>query len=243
MIEIALCDDTPMEADFLIEMLNGYQERKPDGELEATRFTDAENLLAALDGGRKFDLFLLDIILPGMDGIELARELVERVEKPRIVFLTNSKDFAVEAFSVRAMDYLVKPVAKSRLYEVMDSVAAQLDREADSVTIIYLPDMELPVKLSEIVAVEVIGHALRYQIAGGKTIQSKVMRISFKQATEDLVADGRFLHPHRSFLINADHVEKLVRYEFIMDNGAVIPVSRLRFSGISLAYTDYLGSL
>lgn len=243
MIRIAICDDTPMEADYLYELVEGFHSPLPHIPLRAERFASAEAVLEALEVGAPFDIYLLDIILPGMDGVALARELVRRAEASRIIFLTNSEDYAIEAFALRAADYLVKPVERSRLYDVLSRLITELGRKMEPTVYLQTPRMAIPVKLSEIVAVEVMGHTLRYLLTGGREYNSKALRISFEQATEELMADARFLRPHRSYIVNLAHVEKLGKYQFHMAGGAVVPISRLRFTEVKQAYLNYLAEM
>lgn len=239
-MRIAICDDTAMEADFLRELLGAYQTARAHLSMEVETFRSAEALMAALEGGRTFDLYFLDIIMPGMDGMSLARALRQNENRCAIVFLTSSPDFAVEAFAVRAMDYLVKPVTKDRMFQTMDDAIEALADRVEAVTTIQTPDYDLHVLRRDILSVEVIGHTLTYRLTRGRAVGSKVLRISFEQATADLAADPRFLSPHRSYLINMAHVDRLDRDGFLMDDGSRVPVSRLRSGEIKKAYAQFL---
>ena len=239
-MRIAICEDTPMEAEFLCELLARYQQKKPHIRFEIERYDSAEGLVQALSENKSYDLYLLDIIMPGMDGMSLAHALREREAESTIIFLTSSIDFAVEAFQVKASDYLVKPVEKQRLFEAMDEVIATLGSRVEPMAVLQTPDYDLTVKRGDIAAVEVTGHTLTYRLLGGRKVVSKVLRIPFEQATADLLEDDRFFSPHRSFLINLEHVEKLSREEVYMAGGFGVPVSRLRHSALKRSYAAYL---
>ncbi|MDL2293132.1 LytTR family DNA-binding domain-containing protein [Ruminococcaceae bacterium OttesenSCG-928-D13] len=239
-MRVAICEDTPMEADFLLEMLDMYQATVPHIRIEVEHFESAEALVEALSIGRDYQLFLLDIIMPGMDGMSLAHALRERAGRCAIIFLTSSPEFAVEAFAVKAADYLVKPVQKARLFEAMDSAIAALGDAVEATTVIPAQEYDLTVRLGDIITVEVTGHTLTYRLAGGKTVVSKVLRISFEQATAALAADPRFLCPHRSYLLNMAHVERLTKDAFLMRGGAEVPLSRLRQAESRQKYADFL---
>lgn len=241
-MRIAICDDTTMEADFLRDMLGMYQTARAHVPMEIELFQSAEELIEALGRGECFDLFFLDIIMPGMDGMSLAKALRKDEGHCAIVFLTSSTDFAVEAFAVRAMDYLVKPVRKDRMFETMDNVLDALADRVEAVETIPTPDYELHVLRRDILSVEVAGHTLIYRLTGGRTAISKVLRISFEQATAALAADPRFLYSHRSYLINLTHVHKLDRDGFLLDDGSRVPVSRLRVGDIKKAYAAFLAN-
>jgi len=97
-------------------------------EAGAEAFTDAASLLTARETGTAFDAYLLDILMPGMNGMELARTLRATQPKAPIAFLTTSKDYALEAFSLDASHYIEKPLAKERLETVLDRLLALLPK-------------------------------------------------------------------------------------------------------------------
>lgn len=239
-MRIAVCEDTAMEAEFLLEMLERYKATQRHLDIETRLFGSAEDLAAVLEQDQRFDLYLLDIIMPGMDGLSLAQALRRQKDKCAIIFLTSSPQFAVEAFAVRAMDYLVKPVQKGRLFAALDDAIALLGRQVEPLTTIQSPEYQLTVKRGDIAVVEVTGHTLCYRLVNGKTVDSKVLRIPFEQATGDLQADPRFISPHRSYLINMDHVRQFTKEGVQMEGGALVPVSRLRYTEIKRLYAEYL---
>lgn len=232
-----------MEAEYLCELLEKYQAAVPHLRLETDCYTSAEALTAALAEGARYDLFLLDIIMPGTDGMTLARVLRQTMENPAIIFLTSSPSFAVEAFSVRAVDYLVKPVQRQRLFAALDEVLERLGGQVEGYALIPRPDCDLQVRRSEIISVEVMGHTFCYTLAGNRRIESKVLRISFEEAAKDLLADPRFLRPHRSYLVNLAHVHQLAKDGFIMAGGGKVPVSRLRQAEVKRAWAAYIAGV
>ncbi|TAK18034.1 MAG: response regulator, partial [Acidobacteria bacterium] len=75
------------------------------------------------------DLLLLDVQMPGLDGFEVARRLVEADLRPQVVFLTAFDQYAIDAFSVNAVDYMLKPVDPARLQEMLGRVRRRIDTE------------------------------------------------------------------------------------------------------------------
>ena len=104
-----------------------------------SRITEVDLIGTAQDGEAALrmvealqpELLLLDIAMPGMDGIEVARALEEATLKPAIIFVTAFDQFAVEAFDVAAVDYLLKPVAQDRLEKALARVAEQVREPAE----------------------------------------------------------------------------------------------------------------
>ena len=242
MLHIAVCEDQKNETERICEMVRHYQADHPHLQIQTDTFTTAEDLVSAIEGGNQYHLFLLDIIMPGMNGISLARTLCVEKTHPAIIFVTTSREYAVEAFSVRAVDYLVKPIDGQSLYRAFDNALEVLGNRVETYTSIRTSGLNHRIKISQIICVEVVGHSLCYHLANGEKIVTKVLRISFEQATQDLQEDVRFIRPHRSFLINAAYVVKFSKNELLMENQLVIPISRLRFPEVKQEYIRFLNS-
>ncbi len=122
MYQIALCDDETTELNKTEQMLISYEKKNPEMKLIIRRFESADELLDTVrEKNYMPDLILMDIYMPGMIGIEAAKELQEMGNKGRIIFLTTSKEHALAAFGVKASQYLVKPVSKEVLFPILDS--------------------------------------------------------------------------------------------------------------------------
>lgn len=241
MVRVAICEDSHNEVAYIKEYLKLYSDSHPQIQVQVDSFGNAEALLATIEHGADFNLYLFDILMPGMDGISLSRVLREDGRKGAIIFLTASRDFALEAYGVKAIDYLVKPVSAEALYTALDNAFALLDSRSDvHYTMVRMADADRMVRLDHIVAVEVQGHTLCYFLTNGEQLKSKVLRVSFRNATTDLTEKGRFIQPHQSFLINTEHVVSISKRKFTMDNGMEIPISRLRFAEVKAEYMHYL---
>ncbi len=173
--------------------------------------------LKALDGGN-IDVVFLDIKMPGLDGLDLARVLNRFRLPPRIVFVTAYEDYAVAAFDLEAVDYLLKPVRPERL---ADAVRRVLDaRQAppgstDSVPVTDPPtvDETIPVELagvtrfvarSEVRYVEACGDYARLHTSSG----SHLVRVPLTTLEDQWRAAG-FVRIHRSHLVALRHVDEV----------------------------------
>ena len=127
MLKIAVCDDN---ADFM-EQITQAIDRWPNrpGNLSLSCFTDGDALVRAHNAS-SFDIILLDMVMPLMDGMETAREIRATDPGVKIVFLTASPEFAVESYRVKAYDYLLKPVQPQLLYRCLDELKELLHQTA-----------------------------------------------------------------------------------------------------------------
>ncbi|ATW27018.1 LytR/AlgR family response regulator transcription factor [Candidatus Formimonas warabiya] len=104
-------------------------EQFPDIEVvgEAAGATEALKLIQALE----YDILFLDINLPGINGLELAASLLKLPRSPQVIFITAYDNYAVDAFDVNAVDYIMKPIAKQRLKKAIDKVHGKLKKEEE----------------------------------------------------------------------------------------------------------------
>lgn len=125
MIKITCCDDSWVQQGLIDEWLKIYTAKKGIT-IEVVPFTTGDDLLAAVENGAAFDIYILDIILPGMRGTEVAHKLRNRGEQGKIIYLTSSSVFENDATSVDAFGYLVKPIQPEQLYSILDRAIASL---------------------------------------------------------------------------------------------------------------------
>jgi len=132
-------------------------------------------------GSERFDALFLDVRMPGLDGVELARVLAQFADPPAVVFVTAYEDAAVQAFEVHAVDYLLKPVSRRRVQEALARVASE--RAGTGV------EAPRPAEDADVVPVD--------NLRGGGTRLVRRASILYLQAHGDyvrIVADeGRFL--------------------------------------------------
>lgn len=243
MLCIAICEDDPKEAEHLLELLGRYQVSRPNLVLKLSLFTSADALLEALDDSGAFDLYLLDILMDGTNGIELAQRLRGQGDHGVIVFVTNSPEFALNAFSVHAANYLLKPLDEERLFRCLDESIPPAHTRGGAFIMVQTADASHMVPLSHIVFVECMGHVLYYHLRDGTLLRSRAIRVSFEVALAELLEEGRFLRPHQSFLINAAHISAVTASSFHMADGTTIPIARFRAAEVKKKYMSYLTRL
>lgn len=191
----------------------------------------------------KPDLVLLDVDMPGYNGLELPSFFDKNAIDFHIVFCTAHDEYAINAFKLSALDYLLKPVAWEDLEQALFKVHNALEgsrakerllnlqenmRSERKVQKIALPvsDGFLFMPLDTICNIEASGsYSEIYDMKGTKLLVSR----KIKEFEHQLEGDSRFLRIHRSHLINLDAVRKYLRQEgtsVLMENGRTVPVSR-----------------
>lgn len=121
MLKIAFCDDDLEILKELGILLDKYKKER-DEDLTCTVFQSPLELLAAIEKGFSFDILFLDILMPGENGIETAKEIRQYDNNMKIIFLTSSPEFAVQSYTVGAYFYQLKPVWEESFFRLMDAV-------------------------------------------------------------------------------------------------------------------------
>ena len=119
-MKLAICDDDKQELTHILSLLVSYQ-RQHTIDISIQTFQNSFELACAAPEER-YDLYLLDIIMPGLNGMELAREIRNFDKAADIIFLTTSPEFAVESYTVKATNYLMKPVSEEKLFHTLDEI-------------------------------------------------------------------------------------------------------------------------
>lgn len=198
-------------------------------------FQSATELLASMDD-RDYDLLLLDMLMPGVNGMQAAREIRERNSQIEIVFLTSSPEYAVESYSVRAHYYLLKPATEDKLFPILDRLTADFKRPEDGLRIKTQTSVfSLPYRKIEYM--EVSAKKLYFYLTDGSTREISGSLTDFERA---LLKRPGFIKVHRSYLINLQWVKELRQGELLTAGGRRVPVSRTAYPQVRTAYTQFL---
>ena len=155
------------------------------------------------------DLLLLDIEMPGMTGLELARNLGDR--RPVIIFTTSKRDYAVEAFDLNVADYIVKPVTPARFIQAMEKAREIVESDKEEMKwtndeFIFIRDSNIVrrLKLDEILYAEAMGDYVKVYTPN----KFYAIHTTLKIVEERLPAD-RFLRVHRSYLVALNKIDTI----------------------------------
>ncbi|MDO5377833.1 MAG: LytTR family DNA-binding domain-containing protein [Clostridia bacterium] len=230
-MRIALCDDEPV---FLAEYRRAIARwAEQSGEpCDVSAFQSADALLFETQGQYPFDLMLLDVEMPGMDGLALARRIRRTDERVRIAFLTQHTDYLFEGYEVGALRYVLKRQAEGKLPALLDEVRAKLAR-APNYLLVNVQGECVKLEAERILFVEAQGHDTLVHLTEG----TLALRTPFARFAESLPAG--FAAAHRSYVVNLAHVERLSRAQCLLAGGASVPVSRACYAPLNRAFLAY----
>ncbi len=233
---IALCDDEGPQRKFTSRMLEDYFVRR-DLPAQICEFAGGRELLDALRDQR-FDLYLLDIVMPELDGIQLGVALRDKDKDGVIIYLTTSPDFALESFDARAFSYLLKPVREEKLFAVLDDAIALRERH-DASVIVRTAEGTVRLSLDSILYVELASRAPRYYLDDGSHVAGVTIRASFQEAMQPLLNDKRFHLCGSSFVFNLHHIRSMNKSKVLFDGGRWAAPPRRAFPALQSAWMDY----
>ena len=237
MLRIGICDDNQDDIDQIRNLTIRFSQEHPETPVEIQVYNLPYDLLDDIEKTGGFDLYLLDVVMPHMSGVDLARRIRKRKEQAEILFLTVSREYAVDAFSVKASGYLIKPVKKSDFDEAVLACIHRLSPEGRPSLMLKLKDGLQRVPIHELAYIESFNHNQVCTLSDGSTLETAV---TLSELMEELKEYPAFIRPHRAYIVNMDFIRKLVGYELLMTNGKRIPIPQSGYGKLKSAYLTYM---
>ena len=231
-LRLAICDDEPMDCALVAQM--SREILGAEGvEAELSAYPSAAELLRDIRAGRAFHICLLDVMMEGMDGMELAAALRAGHEDAAIIFISSNREMALRGYEVAAARYLAKPLDREKLREaLLYCCAAHARRRA-----LALPtaDGQTRVDPSAILYVEAWERGVRLDL-GGEKLEAK---IPISQIAA-MLPEGQFAYCHRTLLVNLACVRHVRYCELELKNGERLPISKYRLAQFKSEFLKYL---
>jgi len=232
-MHIAVCDDLQSDletiADMTVQIL-----RETEIPYSITEYNTCLSLLADIQEGRHFDLLLLDVMMEGINGMQLAARLRQQDTRMQIVFISVNREMAMDGYEVSAARYLAKPLNPAKLKEAL----LYCRRIQEPKKEILLPTTDsgmLRISLSDIQYVEAYDRGTKLVLVG-RTLE---LRMKFSDI-EEMLPLNMFLRCHRAFLVNLRCVTFVRRYEFILQSGLTVPIGQARYLEMKNRFADYI---
>lgn len=234
MYRIAVCDDEPV-------FLRAHEKMADEILLEAdirhqiTAFPSAGALREALAAQpAAFDILLLDILLEAENGLELARLLRKGGSDISILFVTSSPDFSLEGYDVYPVHYLLKPLQKAKLAEVLIKDCSRNRRQK---TIVFpIKGGRSGIALDAILYIEILNRQVIVHADGRRLLTLCPTLLSAGK----LVPAGQFIQCHKSYLVNLKNIKDITKTSVSLCNGEDIPVGRAFYQELLSAFVEYI---
>lgn len=237
-MRVAVCDDDEREIDHLSELFREYQVSRGMC-LDCHFFHNSIDFLSDMKSG-DYDLVFLDMVMPGINGIEAARELREKDKNVKLIFISLSPEFAMASYSVEAYHYLLKPVVPNTLFPLLDKALKELPVQQEQGLVLKMREEIVRLSFTEIEFLEVINKKVSFHLTDG-TVREVTSALADLEGR--LLARPEFVKTHRSYIINLSCVQSVGLNCARTKNGHSIPISRQRHSQIQNAYMNFLNQI
>lgn len=238
MLRIAVCNGEENQLHQTAALLNTYLRSHPsvNGQVEA--FPSGRALLAQAESAGGFDLYVLDILMPDLSGIDTVRRLRELGEGGEIIYLTSSNEFAADSYDVRAFFYLLKPVEQNKLFQVLDGAMEKLNRRRSSAVVVPTAEGPRRILFEHIRYIERVRRIMRYYCTDG-IVDFQTIRVPFREMAAPLLADPRFCLCGASFVLNFQHVTGVDGRTALLDSGQTLTLPRTSATDFKKAWGSY----
>ena len=239
-MRIAICDDETICLEQVAETAKRYAASHPDGGFTVETFIHPEDLLEAADKTGGYDVYILDVIMPGMNGIALGTKLRDAGYGGKIIHLTSSSEYALDAFRVRALDYLLKPIEESCFFKAMDDATALISEKKDKSLLVKARDRSIKLSFDSILYAERNHRTVTYHLTGGREVESTTLRGTFTEAVSELLEDRRFYLCSVGLMVNLDHITEIEAGAVVFGNNCRALLGEKYCRRLRSVWSEYL---
>lgn len=232
MYRIALVDDEKIFTDQIEEYIRQYQAENP-AEFQVSVFHSSTEFIAGFQ--KEYDLILLDVEMPQLNGMELAHKIREVDEQVVLMFITNMAQYAIHGYSVGALDFVTKPINYYTFAMKLTRALKRVPKKESTSILLTMADGVKRIDIKQIYYLEVQNRLLHYHTEEGEF----VVRGSL-QAAEERLSGHPFEKCNHWYLVNLMHVKE-VRKNIVVVGSHELEISRRNKTSFLKALTDYMG--
>ena len=233
-MKLAIVDDDINATDLLESYITRF-EQENNITIQVSVFHHPNDFLSTYS--EDYDLVLMDIEMPGLNGIETARELRRMDKHVVLIFITNMAQYAINGYEVEAIDYVIKPVSYADFILKIQKAMRYINRNQDKKLILNTSEGVVHLHVSDILYVEVIRHYLLYHTINGNFTVRGVMK-----ELEEGLAEYHFVRSNHCYLINLKYVEA-ISGNVVKVGGDELQISRNKKNDLLMEFTRYVGGM
>jgi len=237
-LRIAICDDDAHCREEILCMVNEYIAAS-GRRFTVTVYERADTLLDDVLRFGGFDIYILDIIMPGVNGIQLGVELRKHDYIGKILYLTSSREYAIDAFRAKASDYLLKPVEKDDLFAALDDAIQTIANRREKSFIVKSRERNVKLGLDSILYIDLHNKTIIYHLVDGSAVESTSIRTTFSDVIAELLSDSRFVLCGNSVAVNLYYVTMTETDTLFFRNGSKLYIGKRAGREIRSAWSDF----
>ena len=231
-LQLAVCDDGALDR-AQIGRMAGELLREENIAAQITCYDSAAALLSAIRAGKAFDILLLDVMMEGMDGMELAAALRAGHEDAAIIFISSNREMALRGYEVAASRYLAKPEDPEKLREAL--LHCRAARSGRTTLVLPTASGQSSVAPAAVLYAEAWERGVRLHLDG----EILEVRLPLSQVAA-MLPEGQFACCHRTLLVNLVKARHVRYCELGLRNGECLPISKYRLAQFKSAFLHYL---
>lgn len=233
MIKIAICDDQYMFLLDLEKMINCYAETN-EVQLLVHKYTKPLELISSIS--QEYDVYILDIQMPAMNGMELAKAIRKKDENAYLMFLTSFENYVYEGYSVKAAAYLRKPISQKRINVELSRAIENIKRNDNRYLTVRNKEGYFKIYLNNIVYIETYKRNLLIHTESENIVCLKKMK-----DLEAALPGELFYRCHSSYIVNLDYIKSIQEPIITLINNEQIFVSKKQKKELLQNFASYVG--
>lgn len=239
-MKVAICDDDINQIDVIKAAMEHYAIEHMEQTYVIECFDNPLDFLQCSEKTGGYDILLLDICMPGILGTDIAKEIRKKKGKSEIIFLTNSTEYAVEAFALKVAHYLVKPFTVEQFTEALDRAMEKFKSNQIKNINIKMRNGDLMfVELNEIIYAESFRHSQIVYLKSGESIEAR-QTLSQLLSLFNETSKGQFICPYKGFIVNQKSIRGIESDKIILKNDKEIPIVKRNFAAIKQQYFSFM---
>ena len=236
MIRIAICDDEKKILDEVSGYIKNYAEKKNIADIEIFRFDSARSLLSALEDGKTFDIFVLDVYIGDEMGTALAGDIRKfGIESP-IIFATTSLEHAPQSYETGTLRYLIKPINPGKFYEAMGVALVWARKMSEHFLKFKTENGVASVNANHIMYSEAHDHYQYLKKDDGEEIK---VRMTVTELFTILSKYGGFVRIGSAYIVNLRHVKNVTPTNVCLYSNINIQIPRGKFTEIKNTFWNF----
>ena len=237
-MKIVLCDDDRNFVDLMFNYVERICVELDEKLVTVIPFCSGEDFLQYFKEIRNIDIIILDILMKGINGIEVARKIRDTDPNIQILFLTSIKNYVFEGYNLNAVNYLLKPIRYNILKNELRKAIGNVHNLPDLYFVEKNDNGVFKIYIDEIVYIETYMRKTRIHTQNDVIISYKSMKVHMAQ-----LGNADFYMIHESFIVNLRYIKKVVEYDVVLLDGEILPVSKNRKKAFMQKMSIYYGKM
>ncbi len=226
-LNIAICDDENYILTHTASLIDIYQFQHLDTNLSIDCYDSGEALLKNYTQARQYHIILLDIEMPGLNGIETARKIRNKIDRNVIiVFISSYPEYMQESFAVHPYFFLQKPATQENMNRLLDEIIDEFTSSTHMCTLIDMEDIQHTIYLNDVLYIHT--YNARKELLSFHLPDNELHTKGQLTEWETKLQDYHYISCYRGYLVNLAHIHYMTKNQLILNNDESIPLSRTK---------------